>query len=269
MANRRMFSNRVIDRASFLRLAPTTRLLYFDLGMKADDDGFVEAFTVMRTTGAGEDDLRTLESKGFIKIVDDDLLSWIPDWLENNHLRSDRYHPSMHHDILDKLKEANQTATVGIPNGNQAEPEVSLLKETLFQSTSGKSTLDTDRDHDEFFKNRFSVKLKEHLATWYGFKWVTLDELRKLLYAEGIAPEVVCWIAGKAVDHAANSQKGYFWNVVEDKCHEQGCKTLEKLLELEGNEPMEKKRILQEAKKVDGIRAEVEKEWHQEAELPY
>lgn len=86
MANRRMFSNRVIDRASFLRLAPTARLLYYDLGMKADDDGFVEAFTVIRTTGAMEDDLHALEAKGFVRVLDEDLLTWIPDWLENNQI---------------------------------------------------------------------------------------------------------------------------------------------------------------------------------------
>lgn len=267
MANRRMFSNRVIDRASFLRLTPTARLLYYDLGMKADDDGFVEAFTVMRTTGAGEDDLHSLESKGFIRIIDDDLLSWIPDWLENNQLRSDRYHPSMHHDILDKLKDENQMATIGIPDGNQMESEVSLSKDTLFQSTSGESTPDKDHDHDDYFKNRFPVKLKEHLATWYGFRGVTLDELRKLLYEEGIAPEVVCWIAGKAVDNADKSPMGYFRGVIEDKCRGQGCKTLEKLLDIEGSETMEKNRILQEAKKIDAIRADIEEEWQKE--LPY
>ena len=104
MSNRRMFSNRVIDRAAFLRLSPTARLLYYDLGMKADDDGFVEAFTVMCTTGARDEDLRALESRGFVKILDDDLLTWIPDWLENNQIKGDRYHPSLHHDLLDQLK---------------------------------------------------------------------------------------------------------------------------------------------------------------------
>lgn len=54
LAERRMFSKTVISSARFLRMPPTSRLLYFDLGMEADDDGCVEAFGVMRKTGATE-----------------------------------------------------------------------------------------------------------------------------------------------------------------------------------------------------------------------
>ena len=63
LAERRMFSKTVISSARFLRMPPTSRLLYFDLGMEADDDGCVEAFTVMRKTGAAEDDLRVLVAR--------------------------------------------------------------------------------------------------------------------------------------------------------------------------------------------------------------
>ena len=57
MAERRMFARSIIGSARFLRMPPTSRLLYYDLGMQADDDGVVEAFAVMRTTGATEDTL--------------------------------------------------------------------------------------------------------------------------------------------------------------------------------------------------------------------
>lgn len=50
MAERRMFAKSVINSARFLTMPPSSRLLYYDLGMAADDDGVVEAFTVMRTT---------------------------------------------------------------------------------------------------------------------------------------------------------------------------------------------------------------------------
>ena len=61
MAERRMFAKSVIGSARFLRMPPTSRLLYYDLGMQADDDGVVESFSVMRTTGATEDDLKVAE----------------------------------------------------------------------------------------------------------------------------------------------------------------------------------------------------------------
>ena len=64
MAERRMFARAVTGGARFLRMPVTSRLLYYDLGMAADDDGCVEAFAVMRMTGATEDDLKVLVSKG-------------------------------------------------------------------------------------------------------------------------------------------------------------------------------------------------------------
>ena len=84
MAERRMFSKSIISSARFLRMPPSSRLLYYDLGMAADDDGVAEAFTVMRTTGAVEDDLRVLVSKGFVTILNDDLVTYINDWQKNN-----------------------------------------------------------------------------------------------------------------------------------------------------------------------------------------
>ena len=41
MANRRMFSNDIADTDKFLEMPPTSQSLYFHLGLKADDDGFV------------------------------------------------------------------------------------------------------------------------------------------------------------------------------------------------------------------------------------
>jgi hypothetical protein len=97
----------------------TARLLYYDLGMSADDDGIVEAFTVMRTTGAAEDDLRVLATRGFVSVLNDDLVSFIRDWNINNQIRRDRYQPSIYTGLLVKIEDGNQTATTGQPNGNQ------------------------------------------------------------------------------------------------------------------------------------------------------
>ena len=123
MAVRRMFSQRVTDKAAFLRMPPTARLLYYDLGMKADDDGFVEAFMVMKATGAAEDDLRVLAVKGFVKVINEDLVTWITDWNENNYIRSDRYKESIYHELLVQVTDGslpvNTAFSSGIPAVNQ------------------------------------------------------------------------------------------------------------------------------------------------------
>lgn len=103
MAERRMFAKAVIGSARFLRMPPTTRLLYYDLGMAADDDGVVEAFSVMRTTGANEDDLRVLATKGFVRVLNEELVTYITDWSRNNLIRQDRYHPSIYKELLVQL----------------------------------------------------------------------------------------------------------------------------------------------------------------------
>ena len=64
--------------------------------MAADDDGVVEAFTVMRTTGAADDDLRVLVSKGFVSLLNDELVAYITDWSTNNQIHRDRYQPSIY-----------------------------------------------------------------------------------------------------------------------------------------------------------------------------
>lgn len=43
MANKRMFSVDVVETDAFLDLPPKTQALYFHLGMRADDDGFVSS----------------------------------------------------------------------------------------------------------------------------------------------------------------------------------------------------------------------------------
>ena len=70
MASRRMFSRAITGSGRFLRLSAQARALYYDLGMEADDDGFVEAFVRLRATGAEEDHLRELERAGLILILD-------------------------------------------------------------------------------------------------------------------------------------------------------------------------------------------------------
>ena len=104
MANRRMFSGAVIGSARFLQMGQSARLLYYDLGMYADDEGIVEAFTVMRMTGASEDDLKLLAAKGFIVILNAELVTYICDWKKNNMIRSDRRQPSMYAKLLGQFR---------------------------------------------------------------------------------------------------------------------------------------------------------------------
>lgn len=139
MAERRMFAKSVIGSARFLRMPPTSRLLYFDLGMQADDDGVVEAFSVMRTTGANEDDLMVLASKGFVTVLNEDLVTYIQDWGRNNLIKKDRYHASIYSSLLVQLSDKTPLEPNWNPSGTQMEPEVRLGKDRLGKASIGES----------------------------------------------------------------------------------------------------------------------------------
>ena len=100
MANRRMFARSVTGSGRFLRMSAQARLLYYDLGMEADDDGFAEGFARLAATGSKEEHLFELEQRGFITIPDrENLVVHITDWEVNNQIRKDRYTPSVYRSV--------------------------------------------------------------------------------------------------------------------------------------------------------------------------
>ena len=147
MAERRMFARAVTGGARFLRMPVTSRLLYYDLGMAADDDGCVEAYAVMRMTGATEDDLKVLVSKGFVRVLNEDLVVYITDWQANNQIRKDRYHEGRYKGLIDcevgSLPD-NQVTTEWQPRVNQAgddlATEVRLGKVSIGKASIGEAS---------------------------------------------------------------------------------------------------------------------------------
>ena len=162
MAQRRMFSKRIVESARFLKMPPSTQNLYFHLGLNADDDGVVEGYNVMMQTGATEDDLKILVAKNFVTVLNDDLVTYINDWRENNRIRADRKVDSIYKDLLLKMlpdieiQHAKARADTGKKTGVK-QPEdngrpVDNQRATsgrqmdrIGQSRSGQSSLGQDR----------------------------------------------------------------------------------------------------------------------------
>ena len=91
MANRRMFSLDVVDTDAFIDMPCSARLLYYDLGMRADDDGFLQNVQkIIRFTGASKDDVNVLISRGFIIPFETGVVV-IRHWKQNNEIKKDRY----------------------------------------------------------------------------------------------------------------------------------------------------------------------------------
>ena len=166
MAERRMFSKRIVNSARFLKMPISSQALYFHLGLNADDEGVVEAFSVMRMLGAVEDDLRVLAAKGFIRILNDDLVTLITDWNENNLIRKDRFHESKYHELLISMNDPqlldNQATTIWQPDDNQRLTEVRLGKDRLGEVSIGKDSIGEVKKE----KKRFTPPTLEDLEAY-------------------------------------------------------------------------------------------------------
>lgn len=147
MGTRRMFSSRITESTRFIKMPATSQNLYFHLGMKADDDGIVEAYPIMCAVGSTEDDLRVLVGKEFVTVLNSDLVSYLNDWKEHNTIRADRKVDSIYKDLLLKVC-----------------PDVDLLqaKETYYSrtksicQTNGRQVSDNLQTNDGISKDKIS-----------------------------------------------------------------------------------------------------------------
>lgn len=95
MAQRRMFSPQIVGSDAFLEMPTSSRELYFQFGMYADDDGFVSPKRIMRMIGAQDDDLKMLLAKSFVLPFENGVVV-VKHWKMNNLVRKDWYRPSQY-----------------------------------------------------------------------------------------------------------------------------------------------------------------------------
>nr|DAQ55401.1 MAG TPA: replisome organizer protein [Bacteriophage sp.] len=92
MANRRMFSLEVCDTDRFMEMPLSTQGLYLQLGLRADDDGFISSpKRIVAMVGGSNDDLKLLIAKGYLIPFESGIIV-ITDWNINNWIRPDRKH---------------------------------------------------------------------------------------------------------------------------------------------------------------------------------
>lgn len=113
MAERRMFSMKIVDSDAFLNLSHSAQLLYFHLGMRADDDGFINnPLKIIRVISADQSHLQELIDKRFVIKFETGVIV-IKHWRMQNALRKDRHKPTPYQEELKTLKEK--------PNGAYTE----------------------------------------------------------------------------------------------------------------------------------------------------
>lgn len=104
MAIKRMFSKEVVCTDKFYMLPSRVQALYFQLGMVADDDGFVSTpRATMRILECNDKDLEALIENGYIMPFKSGVIVII-DWKINNYIQNDRYKPTRYQKELEEFK---------------------------------------------------------------------------------------------------------------------------------------------------------------------
>lgn len=191
MAEKRMFSSKLVKTDEFLAMPISSRCLYFHLGVEADDDGFIDnPNTILKMIGASDNDLDVLVGKGYL-ITFESGVYLITHWLQHNYLRKDRYRSSLRPErsliCIDKNK-AYFLDTTGAPVGI---PVVDVDKIRLDEYRLDKISLDKSGEPTNYQSviDTFSKKICEADAEIVeGIKkWISVFDSQKVINAIDIA----------------------------------------------------------------------------------
>lgn len=170
MAEKRMFARKVAESARFLKMPSSSQNLYFHLGINADDDGIVEAYTVLNLINSNEDDYRVLQGKGFVIKLNEDLVSYIVHWRMNNYIRPDRKTDSIYIDLLLEVYPEADVLEKKERSDRKGKAKI-LIAETSGQSMDRQWTGESSVDKNSIDKN----SIEEYKATLGKEKLTFID----------------------------------------------------------------------------------------------
>jgi hypothetical protein len=181
-----MFSHEITSTDAFLDMPTSSQLLYFHLGMNADDDGFIaNPKMVMRVIGASGDDLKLLEAKKFILTFPNGVCV-VKHWRINNYIRKDIYKETKYIDEKSSLfirengsYSFNPECALPVPKGHFTVKETDFVDDTsterahrLGKVRLGKVSIDTSTDTFEQFWQNYPKKVgkSKALKEWQKLK---------------------------------------------------------------------------------------------------
>jgi hypothetical protein len=205
MAQRRMFSLKIVGSDAFLDMPVSVRELYFQLGMYADDDGFINPKKIIRMVGSADDDLKMLIAKRFVLPFENGVVV-IKHWAINNLIRKDFYQETIYTEQKKQLeiKENKAYTELNKKNvdkmltnchhsiGKDRLDKVRLGKERLVKNTSDLPVAGVKEIMDIFFKinptlnwgNKTTRRACEDLIKRFGLE-ATLKMATQIVSVQG------------------------------------------------------------------------------------
>ena len=159
-----MFAKTIIDSDAFLDMPVTSRLLYYDLAMRADDDGFVNSpKKIMRMIGASQDDLGILIMRKFILPFETGVVV-IKHWRIHNYIRKDTYNetPYLEEKAMLELDENKAYTMRKTTHVDEPLTQVRLGKDSI-----GYINNSNNEEEKHYFENE---KLNETFLNWLQYK---------------------------------------------------------------------------------------------------
>lgn len=188
MAEKRMFAKSIIDSDEFLEMPVSSQNLYFHLGMRADDDGFInKPKTIMRMLGCKDDDIKILFAKKFIIPFDSGVVV-IKHWRINNYIRKDTYKTTNYKEELAML-ELDENESYRIRSDSVTIPS-QVRNETVTQIRIEENS--KDKNSNNRASNRFVPPTIEEVKAEILTKGYHIDAERFIDYYQSVG-----WMVGK------------------------------------------------------------------------
>lgn len=189
MAERRMFSRRVLKTDPFLEMPVSCRDLYYQLCMDADDDGFVSnPRMTMKLCGATADDLSLLLAKKFLISFDSGVVA-IKHWRIHNELKKDRYKPTTHYKEKQTLL-IQENGAYSLEEGDQLTLSLQVGNNLYSQNSIGKDSIGkVSKEEREIYNKGFELfwsiyprKVgKADCRRWWDSRYFPADEVAKMI----------------------------------------------------------------------------------------
>lgn len=164
-----MFSQKIVGSDAFIEMPVSARELYFQLGMYADDDGFINPKKIIRMLGASDDDLKILVGKRFVLRFENGVVV-IKHWKINNLIRKDFYEETIY------SEEKNLIGTK--KNKSYTDDKNQMLTICQQFDDTDKIRLDKVREDKIRLDEPSSFKKEEKVGT-KAFYRLTGEEMRK------------------------------------------------------------------------------------------
>ena len=121
---------KIVDSDAFMEMPLSTQCFYFHLGMRADDDGFVNnPRRIARLVGASDDDFKLLVAKRFLLLLDGGVVV-IKHWRMHNTLKNDRLKMPQYPELAAKIYVKGNKSYTDVPEEG-AVTLLSLKKQSL------------------------------------------------------------------------------------------------------------------------------------------